>query len=39
MTEQQLELNVRREHEIGELRIAIDWLEQEIAKQKPISQF
>jgi predicted phage tail protein len=34
MMEQQLELNVRREREIIELTIAIEGLEQEIAKQK-----
>jgi predicted RNase H-like nuclease (RuvC/YqgF family) len=39
MMEQQLELNVRREREISELTIAIDGLEQEITKEKPISQF
>jgi hypothetical protein len=34
MMEQQLELSVRREHEINELTIAIEGLAQEIAKQK-----
>jgi predicted RNase H-like nuclease (RuvC/YqgF family) len=34
MMEQQLELNVGREREISELTIAIEGLEQEIAKQK-----
>jgi hypothetical protein len=34
MMEQQSELSVRREREINELMIAIDALEQEIAKQK-----
>jgi hypothetical protein len=34
MMEQQLELNVRREREISEFTIAIEGLEQEIAKQK-----
>jgi hypothetical protein len=34
MMEQHLELNVRRQREINELTIAIDGLEQEIAKQK-----
>jgi hypothetical protein len=34
MMEQQLELNVRRECEISEWTIAIEGLEQEIAKQK-----
>jgi hypothetical protein len=34
MMEQQLELNIRREREISELTIAIEGLEQEIAKQK-----
>jgi hypothetical protein len=34
MMEQQLELNVRRERDINKLTIAIDGLEQEIAKQK-----
>jgi hypothetical protein len=34
MMEQQLELNVRREREVSELTIAIEGLEQKIAKQK-----
>jgi predicted RNase H-like nuclease (RuvC/YqgF family) len=34
MMEQELELNVQREREISELTIAIEGLEQEIAKQK-----
>jgi hypothetical protein len=34
MMEQQLELNVRRERESSELRMAIEGLGQEIAKQK-----
>jgi hypothetical protein len=39
MMEQQWELNVWREREISESTIAIEGLEQEITKQKPISQF